>query len=139
MDPHALKLLEIEMAMFVRNLTSLTQVKKYGNLDRSAYLLLHQISTHGAAFVKALADEAHLDISTVSRQVAALEQKGYVSRMSNPLDGRSYSFVLTDEGTKELLHAREARLNGLRTRLKDWHDTDIETLGELLRKFNETF
>lgn len=86
--------IEYEIAILVRRAT-LTS-KKLGGMDRSAYLLLRQLNEHGPVGVKTLADEFHLDISTVSRQAAALASKGYVERLSDPADGRATNFKITD-------------------------------------------
>jgi DNA-binding MarR family transcriptional regulator len=139
MDAHSLECIELEMAILVRRITSISSHKKFGNLDRSAYLLLHQISAHGSAGVKALSDEFHLDISTVSRQAAALELKGYVYKIPDPLDGRAYSFQITDSGTKELIAYKQARTARIMELLEDWTDEECLKFGQLLKKFNRTF
>lgn len=130
--------IELEMAILHRRITSITTCKQIGNLDRSAYLLLHQIASHGSAGVKALADEFHLDISTVSRQAAALEQKGYVYRTPDPLDGRAYFLQITDLGTKELNEYKNGRLIRIGKLLESWSDEERKAFGQLLRKFNHT-
>jgi DNA-binding MarR family transcriptional regulator len=139
MDEHSLETIELEMAILIRRLTSITTNNKASNLDRSAYLLLHQIASHGSAGVKALADEFHLDISTVSRQAAALEQKGYVYRIPDPLDGRAYSHQITDLGTKELNEYKRVRMDRIAELLKSWSDEECQVFGQLLKKFNRTF
>lgn len=131
--------IELELAILVRHINSIASDKKIGTLDRSAYLLLHQISAHGSAGVKALADEFRLDISTVSRQAAALEQKGYIYRTPDPQDRRSFSLQITDLGAKELDESKRARLARVTEKLKDWSDEDCHTFGKLLTKFNRTF
>jgi DNA-binding MarR family transcriptional regulator len=139
MNDHSLETIELELAILIRRVTSITTDKKFGNLDRSAYLLLHQISAHGSAGVKALADEFHLDISTVSRQTAALEQKGYVRRIPDPVDGRACSLQITELGTKELLACKKARLARITKLLENWSDEERKLFGQLLTKFNRTF
>ncbi|MCY9696896.1 MarR family transcriptional regulator, partial [Paenibacillus alginolyticus] len=109
MTNHPAETIELELAILMRRLMAATTNMKVGNLDRAAYLLLHQISTHGSAGVKALAEEFHLDISTISRQSAALEQKGYVYRILDPQDGRAYSLQITERGAKELALNKQAR------------------------------
>jgi DNA-binding MarR family transcriptional regulator len=138
MQEPSLETIELEMAILSRRITSISG-KKIGKLDRSAYLLLHQISSHGSAGVKTLADEFHLDISTVSRQAAALEKKGYVYRIPDPLDGRSYSLKITDLGTKEMLECKRARLARIAKLLENWSEEERKAFGQLLRKFNRTF
>jgi DNA-binding MarR family transcriptional regulator len=141
MDENALETIELELAIFYRRITSITIAtnKKNSNLDRSAYLLLHHIAYHGSAGVKALADEFHLDISTLSRQSAALEQKGYVYRIPDPVDGRAFNLQITDLGTKELDENKHARLSKITELLENWSDEERELFGQLLKKFNRTF
>ncbi|NRF96214.1 MarR family transcriptional regulator [Paenibacillus frigoriresistens] len=136
MNKQSLESLEIEMAILVRRLTSLTSDKKIDNLDRSAYLLLHQISTHGCAGVRTLADAFQLDISTVSRQAAALEQKEYVYRIPDPQDRRAYALQITDLGNQELVEYKQARSDRLKEVLKDWSDEECQAFAQLLKKFN---
>ncbi len=136
MKEDSLKTLELEMAVLVRRITSITSTKKQVGLDRSAYLLLHQLSNKGTAGVKALACELQLDISTVSRQAASLEQKGYVEKAPFPGDRRAYFYQMTDLGTKTLLNYKQARLDKLSYLLYEWNDEECEDFGRLLKKFN---
>jgi DNA-binding MarR family transcriptional regulator len=138
MDEHSLETIDLELAVLLRRLTSIS-TKKLGNLDRSAYLLLHQITSYGPAGVKALAEEFQLDISTVSRQTAALEQKGYVNRLPDPLDGRAYSFQITELGIKEFTEYQQLRFEKIAEILKDWSDEEQELFGRLLKKYNYSF
>ncbi|MFH5181295.1 MarR family winged helix-turn-helix transcriptional regulator [Paenibacillus sp. TAB 01] len=80
-DNDLVEIINYQMAILVRRGTSAV---KLGNLERSHYLLLQHLSDFGAIGVKALADEFHLDVSTVSRQAAALEARGYVQRLPDP-------------------------------------------------------
>jgi len=128
--------IELELAILIRRVTSISSDKRHGPLDRSAYLLMHRISVDGSAGVKALAEELRLDISTVSRQAAALEHKGYVYRVPDPQDGRAFSLRLTELGAKELAEHRRARLAQVKERLRDWSDEECRSFGRLLRKFN---
>lgn len=130
--------IEFELAILLRRFTSLTTSKKIGTLERSAYLLLHEITVHGPGGVKALADEFHLDISTVSRQASALEQKGYVYRIPDPLDRRAYSLQITELGTKEFNNYTKALLLKMRETLKSWSDEERNMFGQLLRKYNSS-
>lgn len=131
--------IEFEIALLTRRLTSISTSGKFGTLDRSAYLLLGQIQSHGSAGVKALAEEFHLDISTVSRQTTALEQKGYVFKTPDPADGRAYFYQLTDAGLSALEETRQQRAERIDLLLKDWTMEDRTRFGELLAKFNRTY
>jgi len=136
MNEHFLAMIELELAILVRRTTSVTSNKRIWNLDRSAYLLLRRIASKGSVGVKVLAGEFQLDISTVSRQAAALEQKGYLYKIPDPIDGRAYSFQITEQGKKELQDHMQARLERIAELLHDWQDEECQVFGELLRKFN---
>jgi len=138
MHEQSLEMIELELAILIRRTTSGTNNKKLWNLDRSAYLLLRRIATKGAVGVKVLAGEFQLDISTVSRQAAALEQKGYLFKIPDPLDGRAYSFQITELGTKELIEYKQARLERIEELLNDWPDEECKVFGQLLQKFNQS-
>ncbi|WP_435925546.1 MarR family winged helix-turn-helix transcriptional regulator [Paenibacillus sp. DYY-L-2] len=135
MDDQALDTIEVELAILYRRISN----RKHGNLDRSAYLLLHQIDAHGAAGVKALADEFRLDVSTVSRQTAVLEQKGYVFRIPDPSDRRAYSLQITELGKKELMESKKSRSERIGALIRDWSEEDKAKFGELLTRLNRTF
>lgn len=138
MNENPLETIELELAVLIRRLTSITADKRNATLDRSAYLLLHQLYLQGSSGVRALADEFQLDISTVSRQAAALEQKGYVDKVPDPMDGRAYFYQITDLGTKMLVEYKQGRLDRLTKLLNGWSDEDCERFGDLLRKFNQS-
>ncbi|MEH7124433.1 MarR family transcriptional regulator [Bacillus sp. JJ1532] len=139
MDEQELETIELELAILIRRTTSFSNHKKLGNLDRSAYLLLHQINAHnGSAGVKVLAEEFQLDISTVSRQTASLEKKEYVIRIPDPLDGRAYFLQITDLGKKELFQYKEARMERVSEVIESWPDEDRKSFGRLLKKFNRS-
>ncbi|NOV02193.1 MarR family winged helix-turn-helix transcriptional regulator [Paenibacillus planticolens] len=139
MTIHPAETIEVELTILMRRFLAATTNKKVGNLDRSAYLLLHQISSYGSAGVKALAEEFHLDMSTISRQTAALEQKGYVYRIPDPQDGRAYSLQITEFGAKELASNKQVRFELVMELLQEWSLDDQMKFGELLSKFNRTF
>ena len=120
----SLEVIELELAVLIRRITSYSTHKKIGKLDRSAYLILHQIAVGGAAGVKTLAGEFQLDISTVSRQAAALEHKGYLYKTPDPTDGRAYTFQITELGIKELNEDKQARMKRAKEVTKNWTDEE---------------
>jgi len=138
MNENPIETVELELAILIRRVTSITKNKEFCSLDRSAYLLLHQIIVKGPAGVKALSDELHLDISTVSRQTASLEQKNYVYRIPDPLDKRAYFLQITGKGKEEFYKYKQARLDKISKILKNWSEEDRELFGRLLRKYNRS-
>lgn len=137
-DREALDLIDTELAMLIRRATSFSIDKSLGRMDRSAYLLLNRIISRANVGVRALADEFHLDISTVSRQISALEQKGYVKRIPDPSDGRAFFFEVTDTGRRDLMEYKQARLTRITQRLQGWSAEELDRFAELLGKFNRT-
>lgn len=136
MGDHSVETIDLELAILIRRVTSAN--RKIGHLDRSAYLLLHRIISKGPAGAKVLADEFQLDISTVSRQTAALEQKEYVYRIPDPLDGRAYTLQITELGKKEFFEHQEARFERINEVLEEWSDEERKLFGQLLRKYNRS-
>ncbi|WP_077622993.1 MarR family winged helix-turn-helix transcriptional regulator [Sediminibacillus massiliensis] len=141
MKDNSLQTIELEMAILIRRIATIAsnrqRDKQQRNLDRAAYLLLHQISEDGTAGVKALATELQLDVSTVSRQAAALEKKEYVVKIPSSVDRRSYNYEVTEKGQEELTAYRTLRLERLTTLLEEWPEKDCEQFGHLLKKFNQ--
>lgn len=133
-----MKTIELELAILIRRLTSVSTDKRKTSLDRSGYLLLRRLSALGPAGVKVLADEFDLDISTVSRQARALEDKKYVKKVPDSQDGRSYFYQITESGHAELTANQMSRLDSITNLLSDWTDDDRENLGYLLKKFNHS-
>lgn len=132
--------IEYELTTFIRRAVYLDQSeKRTGNLERSSYLLLRQLDEFGPARVKELADSFKLDISTLSRQAAALEAKELIYRFSDPSDGRVSLFTITKLGKQTLKADKQKRLERYEQMLKDWSAKEKEMFGELLQRMNKAF
>ncbi|WP_079478705.1 MarR family winged helix-turn-helix transcriptional regulator [Halobacillus salinus] len=136
MSDESVELIERQITDFVRRIVMTEQ--REGRMERSAYILLRQLSTYGPAGVKALAENLHLDISTVSRQASALVEKDYVEKLPNPDDKRSYFYKITELGSEELEGNRRERFERLEEMLVGWTEEEQETFGRLLKRYNET-
>ncbi|TMV47219.1 MarR family transcriptional regulator [Paenibacillus mesophilus] len=139
MEQKRLEEIDLELATLIRRATAAALDKKLGTLERSAYLLLNQLDSCGPTGVKALSEQFRLDISTVSRQTAALETKGYIQRLPDPTDGRASHFQITELGLQELLETRRARIDRFTKLFRDWSEEECRMLGLLLGKLNRTF
>jgi DNA-binding MarR family transcriptional regulator len=64
-------------------------------LERPALMLLYGLGEHGPIRPSLLADHLHLDLSTVSRQLAALEAQGWVDRKRDADDRRAFLVAIT--------------------------------------------
>ena len=105
-------------------------------MDRSAYLLLKWLDREGAAAIGVIAEAFQLDNSTVSRQVAALETKGWVQRCSDPGDARVSKVEIADAGREAVRAANDQRRNAYAEALSDWQDEELQHFAQLLARLN---
>ncbi|MGG1572837.1 MarR family winged helix-turn-helix transcriptional regulator [Fictibacillus sp. NRS-1165] len=136
----AIERIEYELTTFIRRAAYKdSSENKIGNLERATYLLLRELDEFGPARVKALAESFKLDISTLSRQAAALEEKGLIVRSSDPADGRVSLFSITELGKQKLKKDKRMRLERYQSMLKEWTGEEKELFGTLLNRLNEAF
>jgi DNA-binding MarR family transcriptional regulator len=132
--------IEHEVALFIRlsERVRLGAAEAAGSqLDRSGYLLLTRLERDGPMSVSDLAGALHLDVSTVTRQVAPLLQTGRIERM--PARGRRGSVLRVSEPGRAELHAvRQARRALMAEITAAWTDAERRTFADLLSRFNET-
>lgn len=134
----SLEKLELQLAMMVRRIKKQTaNVNKEQQLKSASYLILLLISESGPIGVKQIASLLHLDISTVSRQAAELQEEGKLEKKQSKKDGRSYDYQLTSKGIELLNKAHHYRQERFRKVTDEWDDNDIETFAHLLKKFND--
>jgi len=103
-------------------------------LDRALFPLLVAIDLRGPIGIVDLADRAGRDYSTVSRQVAKLEQLGLVERQSG-VDRRVREAKITKIGKVMTAALGVAREEVAAAALRSWDSADVAKLAELLRRF----
>jgi DNA-binding MarR family transcriptional regulator len=104
-------------------------------LERALFPLLVAIERLGPIGVVDLAERIGRDYTTVSRQVARLEELGLVVRRPNPADGRVREAAITPKG-KAMTDAVDAARDRLgRAIFRSWDPHDIAELVRLMRKF----
>lgn len=130
----AIGVIEREVAYFLRRAESAR--KDAGALDRSAYLLLGELAARGPLGIAALAALFQLDLSTASRQTAALEVKGLVERLPDPTDGRVSLLRITPRGRVQYQATRDARLALYAEILAGWSEQDRRQFGLYLARLN---
>lgn len=101
------------------------------HLDRSAYVLLARL-TEEQCRVGELAEHLCLDVSTVSRQVHALEQRGLVRREPHPVDRRGSVVVIAPPGREAITQHRRARRKMFAMLLKDVPPSELEAVTAVL-------
>ena len=107
------------------------------SLERALFPLLVLVERLGPIGVVDLAGRVGRDYTTVSRQVARLEELGLVTRRSSATDKRVREALITPAGkeaTDALDAAREEMAIGM---FKDWKREDIDDLARLMRKLAE--
>ena len=126
---------EHEISIFLRMVESVH--KETGTLDRSAYLLLGEIAQKGPLGMNVLAQTLQLDISTISRQVAALESSGLVERFSNPVDARVSLLQISALGQTKFQETHKIRYTLFSELLENWPEEDRRQFGIYLERFNQ--
>jgi len=107
-------------------------------LDRAAYVILRQLADGGPQNVSALAARLNLDGSTITRQVAAMQRDGLVSRTADPNDGRGTVVTATRAGLRRMEHVSAARRELYGRILADWSERDRRSLATLMHRLNES-
>lgn len=109
---------------------------KKNSLYRSGYLILQALLLNNPMTVGELTDLFQLDMSTMSRQIKALESKGLVERKMGMRDARINHIFITGSGREAVITLRNKRINIYREILNDWSDEDIAVFGRLLTRLN---
>lgn len=104
------------------------------SLERALFPLLVRIEANGPLGIGELADLCGRDYTTVSRQVARLEQLGLVARRTNSADARIKEALVTGKGRRMTRAIDGAREETMLSLLRDWDKRDIAQLARLLRK-----
>lgn len=104
-------------------------------LDRALFPLLIQIGRFGPIGVVELAERAGRDYTTVSRQVAKLEELGLAQRQKNAKDKRVNEAVITAAGKAMTDKIDAARAQIYQNLFASWPDEERAELARLLQKF----
>lgn len=101
------------------------------HLDRSAYVLLARLVEEHCR-VGELAEHLCLDVSTVSRQVHALEQRGLLGREPHPTDRRGSVVGISPKGREVVEQHRRARQQLFAELLNDTPPAELATVTSVL-------
>lgn len=104
-------------------------------VERPALIVLARLKELGAMRLSDLAGDVCLDVSTMSRHVRALEERGYIERTTDPADGRAFLLTLTAAGRKVLARAWATRGAWIEGCLSDWSAQDRLVLSDVLERF----
>lgn len=139
-EPTASSLAAVEREIVLLGRLVMSARRRGGSTDprmeQSAYLVLGWLAERGPVRAGELASVLHLDASTVSRQVAALERLGHLSRDRDPDDARASRLRPTPEGTAALTAERAARWQLVRAMLASWSEEEKDGFATALARFN---
>jgi len=108
-------------------------------LDRALFPLLVQVGRFGPIGVGELADRVGRDYTTVSRQVAKLEETGLVQRQKNGSDKRINEAAITPAGTAMTDKIDAQREQIYQRVFAHWPEEDRAALEQLLQRFVTDF
>ncbi len=127
-----------ELGLLLRALKGLHATAPTGGAPRvelAAAAVLGTLGDGGRMRPSALAEALHLDLSSVSRQVAGLEREGWVAREPDPSDSRAALLELTPLGMTTLQRYRAGRVEQLLDLLPGWSDEDLSGFAAAVHRF----
>lgn len=104
------------------------------SLDRALFPLLVCLNRAPALGVGELAELVGRDSSTISRQIAKLEELGLVKRRPGKEDLRIKQATITRSGTRTIEAIIQARRRLLGQLLQNWSEEDRANLPRLMQK-----
>lgn len=109
------------------------------SLDRALFKLLVAVERLGPIGVVELANRVGLDYTTVSRQMARLDELGLVARQGSASDGRVREAVVTEDGKAMTDRIDAARERMSRAVFDSWSEEDLSSFVRLISRFAEGF
>lgn len=103
-------------------------VNKATGIHRSNYLTLLRVQEHDRSRISDIAAGLELDVSVISRKVAALDELGLVSREQDPADGRAQVVSVTDHGREVIALNRRIYTDAVERLTAEWDTADLAAL-----------
>lgn len=108
-------------------------------IEPAAYTVLFTLQREGPQRMTAISKHLGIGKPTLSRQLAALAERGFITKTADPADGRALVVSLTDEGRERLEAAQRDRSERYMHMLEPWSEEEIVTLSGLLHKLNQAY
>ena len=89
--------------------------------------------------VSDIADALRIDLSVASRQVAVLEASGWVTRATDPADGRARRLEATESGRAVLGDTLARMADAYTGVLEGWSEEELRSLHATLARLREDF
>lgn len=104
------------------------QQRSVQTMTDGQFAVLVNLHLHGSHTLSALAERDGITAPSMNRTINCLEELGYVSRVTDPVDRRRVSIAITDEGHRVVTETVEQRDSWLARILSGLDDDDRRTL-----------
>lgn len=109
------------------------------DVESATQVLLHTVAGEGPMRASALAASVHADLSTVSRQVAALVARGLLERRADQFDGRASLLAVTGAGRAAIAEHEQGRQAFFDAVLADWDTEAMRQFARQLKQFTGAY
>jgi DNA-binding MarR family transcriptional regulator len=109
----------------------------YVKLTMAEANALYVIGSDEPKTMKQIAEALGVAVSTPTRTIDRLVEKGFINRQVDEKDRRQLLIETTSKGKKLLLEMDEEGIIMVRSMLKNLKDEEIDSLKEILLKINE--
>ena len=103
-------------------------------LSRPAISIISSLYASGPVRLSQLSDLTDLEAPLISREVARLDDDGYVKRTSDPTDGRATIVRLTTKGRRAYTAYRTATDDIVIEAFAGWNAGELRTLADYLER-----
>lgn len=108
-------------------------------LGSQGFTALAVVAKYGPLRIGDIAERLSIDVSVASRQVAALEASGYVSREADEHDRRAWRVSATETGRRVVRESHRRMVEAFSTAMVNWDDADVVALSSGLDRLREDF
>src|SRR6201992_2766229 len=109
------------------------------DVESATQLLLHTVAAEGPMRASALAASVQSDLSTVSRQVAAMVGRGLLERQADQLDGRASLLAVTHAGRGAIAEHEQGRQAFFDEVLAGWSTEEMRQFAQQLERFTAAY
>jgi DNA-binding MarR family transcriptional regulator len=109
------------------------------DVESATQVLLHAVAAEGPMRASALAASVQADLSTVSRQVAALVSRGLLERQADQCDGRASLLAVTGAGRAAVAEHEQGRQAFFDAVLAGWGTEEMRQFARQLERFSGTY
>jgi len=109
------------------------------DVESATHMLLHTVESEGPMRASALAASVQADLSTVSRQVAALVGRGLLERRADQLDGRACLLAVTGAGRAAIAEHEQGRQAFFDEVLTGWSTEELRQFAQQMERFTAAY